>query len=122
MLKIFKAGIFIISASLACVAFADSITDLGEVYTAETVPDKADAAPSEFHGLLGAGLFSYEKTVGESVRKTVLLPVFVMAYQDWAYWSFGSGGVWLYQSDDRNVKVGVGVKAHRGYTEEDSPV
>ena len=82
---------------------------------------KADAAPSEFHGLLGAGLFNYEKTVGESVRRTILLPIFVMTYQDWAYWSFGSGGVWLYQSDDRKMKVGVGVKAHRGYTEEEDP-
>ena len=122
MQKIFKAVIFIISVSMASIAFADSISDIGEVYTAEAVPGKTDSAPSEFHGLLGAGLFNFEKTVGESGRRTVLLPIFVMTYQDWAYWSFGSGGVWLYQSEDREVKFGIGLKAHRGYTEDDDPV
>ena len=46
---------------MASIAFADSISDLGEVYTAEAVPGKTDSAPSEFHGLLGAGLFNFEK-------------------------------------------------------------
>jgi MipA family protein len=122
MLKKTKAGILIISLLLVNLARADSITDLTEVYTAEGVPVRVETTPSEFHGLIGAGLFNLEKNIGESSRKTVLLPLIILTYQDWAYWSIGGGGVWLLQSGDRSLKLGVGLKVHRGYSAEDDEV
>ena len=122
LMKWLNAGIFFLFLLLTRAVLADSITDLGEVYTAEGIPLKAQAAPSNFHGLLGAGLFNFEKIIGDSSRKTVLLPIVVMTYQDWAYWSIGSGGVWLLQSADHSMKLGVGLKVHRGYAEQDDTV
>jgi outer membrane protein len=122
MLKIFNAGFFCLTLMLVHSVFADSLTDLGEVYTAESAPGKTETAPSAFHGLLGAGLFNFEKIIGDNNRKTAVLPIIIMTYQDWAYWSIGGGGVWLLQSEDRRLKLGVGLKVHRGYTEEDDTV
>lgn len=122
MLKILKAEFFSLQLLLVNSVLADAITDLTEVYTAEGVPGKTEAALSGFYGLIGAGLFNYEKIVGDRGRKNVLLPIVILTYQDWAYWSIGGGGVWLFQSEDRSVKLGVGLKVHRGFEAEDEDV
>jgi MipA family protein len=122
MPNIVKAGFFFLSLLLMNCACADSLTDLGEFYSAEDIPGKTDAAPSNFHGLLGAGLFNFQKIIGDNNRQTALLPIIILTYQDWAYWSIGGGGVWLLQSADRKLKLGVGLKVHRGYTEESDTV
>jgi len=122
MTNILKAGFFCLTLLFFNSASADSLTDLGEVYSTESLPGKTDAASSDFHGLLGAGLFNFQKIIGDNNRQTALLPIIILTYQDWAYWSIGGGGVWLLQSADRKLKLGVGLKVHRGYTEESDTV
>jgi outer membrane protein len=103
-------------------AFADTAGDLTEVYTDTGVPRFGQTAVPGFHGILGVGLFNGERIIGDSRRRTIPLPVVLLTYQDWAYWSIGGGGVWLYQSDDHALKFGVGMKFHPGYRPDDDPV
>lgn len=124
MVKFFVCGLLSI-VLLLCGNFpvyADSVADLTEEYTAAGVPDQEQPALSGFHGMVGAGLFNYKGTVGEEGRKNAFLPIVLMTYQDWAYWSVGGGGVWLIQSEDRSLKFGVGVKAHLGWKPDDDPL
>lgn len=102
-------------------AYADTASDLTEDYIAAGVPGREQAAPSGFHGVVGTGLFNFKKVAGDSDRKTVPLPLVLMIYKDWAYWSLGGGGVWLLQSDDHSMKFGVGVKAHAGWKPDEDP-
>jgi len=81
MVSIFKPGSFLLLSSV----YADSITDLTEIYTAEDVVHMVKGTPSDFHGLIVAGLFNNEKVIGDSGQHNVLLPIFKMTYQDWAY-------------------------------------
>lgn len=122
MLNILVAGIFGLSVLCPGFAMADSIADLTEVYTAEGATEEIANTASDFHGLAGAGLFNYEKNTGDGGRKNAVLPLVILTYQDWAYWSIGGGGVWLFQSGDRALKLGMGLKIHRGYTASDDDV
>ncbi|MEK6700589.1 MAG: MipA/OmpV family protein [Nitrospirota bacterium] len=122
MMKAFVYGLLCGVLLFICYpAYADTVSDLTEDYTAAGVPGQEQAAPSGFHGILGAGLFNVEKIVGDSDRKTVPLPLIIITYKDLAYWSLGGGGVWLLQSDDRSLKLGVGVKVRRGWKADDDP-
>ncbi len=122
MLKIFIARILGWSICYADFVLADSISDLTEIYTAEGVTEEIATADSGFHGMAGAGFFNYEKNVGDGGRQNAVLPLIILTYQDWAYWSIGGGGVWLFQSGDRALKLGMGLKIHRGYTAGDDEV
>jgi outer membrane protein len=66
-------------------------------------------------------LFNGERIIGDTRRRTVPLPIFLMTYQDWAYWRIAGGGVWLVQTADRALKLGVGVKLRPGYQADDDP-
>jgi outer membrane protein len=103
-------------------AFADTVGDLSEVFTDTGVPWLGQTAVTGFHGIFGAGLFNGERIIGNSRRRTVPLPIVLLAYQNWAYWSIGGGGVWIFQSDDHALKFGVGMKLHPGYRPDDDPV
>ena len=122
MLRILITGILGWSICCADLARADPISDLTEVYTAESATGEVTAAASDFHGFAGAGFFNYEKNTGDGGRKNAVLPLIILTYQDWAYWSIGGGGVWLFQSGDRALKLGMGLKIHRGYTASDDEV
>ena len=102
-------------------AYADMAATLTEIYTDSGVPEKERPAPSHFHGFLGVGEFHGERIVGDARRRTVLLPVVLLTYRDLVYWSISGGGAWLYHSDDRSFKAGVGVKVHPGYKPGDDP-
>jgi hypothetical protein len=92
MLNILVAGIFGLSVLCPGFAMADSIADLTEVYTAEGATEEIANTSSDLHGLAGAGLFNYEKNTGDGGRKNAVLPLVILTYQDWAYWSIGGGG------------------------------
>ncbi|MDA8422891.1 MAG: hypothetical protein M0Z89_06120 [Nitrospiraceae bacterium] len=66
-------------------AFADTAADLTEVYTDSGMPGLAYTTPSGVHGIIGAGLFNGERIIGDTRRRTALLPIVLMTYQDWAY-------------------------------------
>jgi len=102
-------------------ALADTAADLTEIYTDSGAPGLEYAAPSGIHGIIGVGLFRGERIIGDTRRRTALLPIVLMTYQDWAYWSIGGGGLWFFQSDDHSLKLGIGVKVHPGYRPADNP-
>ncbi len=126
ILEISLFGLFcLLLLHIYCPAYADTATDLPEDYPAAGVmaPEKEEtAAPSGFHGLIGAGLFNYKRVVGDEDRRTVLLPLIMVTYQDWAYLRNSRGGVWLLQSDDRSLKFGAGIGLHAGWRPDDDPV
>ncbi|HEX9020416.1 MAG TPA: MipA/OmpV family protein, partial [Nitrospirota bacterium] len=117
--KVFKSlGPVLTAAALFAFqpAYADTTTALTEVYTDTGVPASREGQPPEgLHGIIGAGVFNGERILGDARRRSVLLPIILMTYQDRAYWSIGGGGFWLYHSDDRSLKLGAGLKLHPGY-------
>ncbi len=122
MLKATAYGLLCLAFLGVCQpAHADTAGELTEAYIDAGVPDGATITPSGFHGILGAGLVNGERIVGDARRRTVLLPLVLMTYEDWAYWSIGGGGVWLYHSDDRSLRFGLGLKLHLGYRPDDDP-
>lgn len=121
----FKSLVYVLTSAAvllaSCPAYADTATPLTEVYIDTGVPAEEQPAPTGFHGILGAGLFNGERIIGDAHRRTILLPIVLMTYEDLAYWSIGGGGVWLYHSDDRSLKFGAGLKLHPGYRPDDDP-
>lgn len=99
--------------------FADTTEDVTEVYTDAGVKKADEQAPSGFHGILGAGLFSGQRIVGDDGRKLVLLPLVLVRYRDSAYWSIGGGGGWLLQSEDHSLRFGAGLRAVGGRKPDD---
>jgi MipA family protein len=115
MIKPIKTFIFCLLTLTAYPAWPDALTNLTDAYTVDGVPVQMERATSGFHGALGAWLLNYQKDLGDSLRKTSLLPLALITYQDWAYFGLGGAGVWLAQAEDHSVKFGVGIKGHRGY-------
>lgn len=110
--------LYLLLLHICCPAYADTATDLLEDYPAAGVPiqdQEEAAAPSGVHGLIGAGLFNLEKTLGESGHWTELLPIVILTYEDRAYLINSRGGVWLLRSDDRSLKLGAGMRVHYGW-------
>ncbi len=100
---------------------ADETADLTEVYTAAGEPDSVPPGAPGLHGLVGAGLFTRQRITGDDGRRTALLPLLFMRYEDVAYWNIGGGGVWLLHADDGAFRLGLGVKLHPGWSPDDDP-
>jgi outer membrane scaffolding protein for murein synthesis (MipA/OmpV family) len=114
--------LIVLSVVLLCAgrpAFADTAEDLTEDFIIAGAPERESPAQSNFHGMLGAGLFNYEKISGDDGRRTALLPIVIVTYKDIAYWTLGGGGVWLLQTDDHRLRFGLGIRLHRGWKADD---
>lgn len=68
-------------------AYADIAAAFTEVYADNGVPDGGRPATEGLHGLLGAGWFKGDRIVGDPRYRTVLLPIVLLTWKDWAYWS-----------------------------------
>ena len=66
-----------------------------------------------FHGMIGAGLFNGGIIHAED--RLSLQPLLFMRYDDWAYASLQGGGVWLLQSSDKALRLGLGVSVHPAF-------
>lgn len=103
-------------------AFADTAADISEDSTASGIPERETAAQTGLHGLIGAGMFSFEKIVGDGGRRIFPLPIVIAAYDSRLYMSIASVGIWLLRSDDRTVRFGAGLKARPGWNPDDDPL
>jgi len=85
-----------------------------ETYADTGIPaDETGAArPSGFHGVLGGGFFTEHRIFGDNHLMIAVTPVFLMRYEDIAYWSLNSGGVWLAQTADHSLRFGAGARRH----------
>ncbi len=85
-----------------------------ETYADTGMPaDEAGAArPSGFHGVLGGGFFIERRIFGDNHLMIDTTPIFLMRYEDIAYWSLNSGGVWLAQTADHSLLFGAGARQH----------
>ncbi len=109
-------SVVLVSLVLSSPVFAEE--EATETYTDTGVPAQGrQAAPSGFHGILGAGLFSGQRIVGDDGRRTALFPLVLMRYKDVAYWSLAGGGVWLIQTGDHSLRFGAGVSTPGGARE-----
>lgn len=107
---------FLVGIWLALPAHAqDALSELNEAHRSETPPEPD--RPSAWRGFLGAGLLSGQTVFGES--RTVPVPLVSVSYRDTVYWQIARGGVWLFKSDDRSVRLGLAVKLRRGYDPDD---
>ncbi len=113
--------VFLLGIALFSPAFADTTEDVTEVYTDAGVQIPEQHEPSGLHGILGGGVFSGQKIVGDADRRTLLLPVILMMYRDIAYWSIGGGGLWLLQTGDHSLRMGAGISAQGGWKPGDDP-
>jgi outer membrane protein len=99
-------------------AFAET-EDPTEVYTDASAPASDQHKPSDFHGLLGAALFSGQRIIGDDGWRAGLFPLILIRYKDLAYWNIGGGGVWLLQNDDHSLRFGAGVRFVGGWKAND---
>lgn len=85
-----------------------------ETYADTRMPaDEVGAArPSGFHGVLGGGFFTEHRIFGDNHLIIAVRPVFLMRYEDIAYWSLNSGGVWFAQTADHSLRFGAGAREH----------
>jgi outer membrane protein len=112
--------LILFSIVLSSPGFAEE--EVTETYTDTGVPAQdQQARPSDFHGILGAGLFSGQRIIGDDGRRTSLFPLVLIRYKDVAYWSLTGGGVWLVQTGDHSVRFGGGVRIHAGWRQGDDP-
>jgi outer membrane scaffolding protein for murein synthesis (MipA/OmpV family) len=114
----------LVCAVMLCVgrpASADMAAALTEVYGDNGLPEWGRPVSEGLHGLLGAALFRGDRIEGDPRIRNVLLPVALMTWDDWAYWSITGGGVWLFHFVDIPVRIGAGVKVRPGYRPEDNP-
>jgi outer membrane protein len=120
---IVKTFISIILFSLVLFSSVFAEEEVTETYTDTGVPvqDQQVGAPSGLHGILGAGLFSGQRIIGDDGRRTSLFPLVLMRYKDVAYWSLGGGGAWLIQTGDHSLRFGAGVRIHAGWRPGDDP-
>jgi MipA family protein len=101
---------------VCCLLHADEISDKNEVNTAATYSAQAQPSNTGLHAVLGAGVYVEQNMVGHNDVTVLPLPLIYFTYSDWADWSFGRGGVWLLQSSDHSLKLGVGMKLHFGWS------
>jgi outer membrane protein len=113
--------IILFSVVLSFPVFAEE--EVTETYTDTGAParDQEVSAPSGLHGILGAGLFSGQRIIGDDGARTFPLPLILLAYKDIAYWSIGGGGVWLLQTGDHALRFGAGVRLQGGWNPDDDP-
>ncbi len=109
-------------AAAASAAAPDLITDFTQVYADAESGRVEREPPRGLHGLLGAGLIDGQRPIGEQGRRAGLLPLVVLRYDDWAWWTIAAGGVWLAQSEDRSLRFGVGARLHGGWRPDDDPL
>jgi outer membrane protein len=114
-------SIILLSLALVSPVFAETAGDLTEIYIDTGAPTPDQEKPSGFHGILGAGLFSGQRIIGDDGVRTVPLPVIFMMYKDIAYWNLGGGGAWLLNADDRSLRFGAGIRVQRGWSTDDDP-
>lgn len=119
-MKTFVSTILLSLVLFSSVCAEEEVT---ETYTDASAPahDQQVSAPSGFHGILGAGLFSGQRIFGDEGKRTSLFPLVLMRYKDVAYWNLGGGGVWLIQTEDHSLRFGAGVRIHSGWRQGDDP-
>jgi MipA family protein len=110
------SGLVLSSQVFAEEEVTETFTDAGAASQ-----DLQAVPPSGFHGLLGAGLFSGQRIIGDDGRRTSLFPLVLMRYKDLAYWSLTGGGVWLVQTANHSLRFGAGVRLHSGWRQGDDP-
>ena len=113
----YSVVMFIVVVGLWCeLSSGDArAADLTGTYQQVDTLTSDTTSTSGFHGMVGAGLFNGQSIIVDSERKTALRPLFFLRYEDWAYLSLRGGGVWLLQSADRSLRLGLGVTVHSGY-------
>lgn len=92
--------------------------DGAETYADTGMPGLEDGVgkPSGFHGILGAGFFTWHRIFGDNHMLIDVGPVVLLRYEDIAYWSLTGGGVWLVQTADHSLRFGAGARRHAGWS------
>src|SRR5512147_1862039 len=102
-------------------ASADNAAALTEVYADNGLPEWGRPGPEGLHGLIGEAWFRGDRVGGDPRLRGVFLPLVLMTWDDWAYWSITGGGVWLLHFVDMPAQIGAGVKVRPGYSAEGNP-
>ncbi len=91
--------------------------DASETYADTGMPglEGGVGKPSGFHGILGAGFFTWHRIFGDNHMLIDSGPVILLRYEDIAYWSLSGGGVWLAQTADHSLLFGAGVRRREGW-------
>jgi MipA family protein len=100
-------------------AHAEDETDVTEINVPATAAAQGQPLDKGFHGMIGAGVFAGENTVGHRHVITWPFPLVSIRYSDWAYWHLVGGGIWALQSPDRTLKLGIGLGVRGGWRSDD---
>lgn len=89
----------------------DAYTELVAAYAGTALPSEAHAG--NWHGLVGGAVIALQQPVAD--WRGFVLPLVAVTYRNTVYWHFGQAGVYVLNSDDRRARLGLAVKARRGY-------
>lgn len=83
---------------------------------------RQDLAPipvARSFNLVGIGVGVVPAYSGANEVRAMVLPVVRLSYRDRLYWNALQGGAWLWDSDDRSVRVGLAIETRFGWRAED---
>lgn len=83
---------------------------------------RQDLAPipvARSFNLVGIGVGLVPAYSGANEMRAMVLPVVRLSYRDRLYWNALQGGAWLWDSDDRSVRVGLAIETRFGWRAED---
>lgn len=109
-------------AAVCSLVYADDTADFTEMNApAGKSPEGTQPITTSkgFHGLVGAGVFAGENIAGHRHVAVFPIPFVSIKYSDWAYLHLTRAGVWVLQSPERSLKLGVSLGYRQGWYEND---
>ena len=98
------------AAAALAVALAPAIS------TAEERRQDLTAIPvARRFNLIGAGVGLLPEFSGSDDHRVMVLPVVRVAWRDRVFWNMLQAGAWLWDSDDRSVRLGIAVEPRFGW-------
>lgn len=102
-----------------CLAVA--VTALTTSAVAEDEPPRQDLTPipvSRSFNLFGIGAGLIPRFSGSNESRVMVLPVVRLAYKDKLYWNALQAGAWLWDSEDKSLRIGVAIEPRFGWEAE----
>lgn len=107
--------------SLLRSCLAAVLTAIAPSVFAEDEPPRQDLTPipvSRSFNLIGIGVGFIPEFSGSNEYRPMVLPVVRVAYKDKIFWNALQAGAWLWDSDDKDLRIGLAIEPRFGWEAE----